>query len=414
MQEGISEYKYCSSCGQKVNISSHFCNRCGENLDKDNLTEQKCISNPPPLMDKNYNTGVEKREYVFEGNIHKCPHCGEPLKAFEIVCPRCRFEIRGAKSSNAVKDLAEKLENATSENQRIIIIKNFPVPNTKEDIFEFMLLASSNFDASYYATHLHEEDISDAWLTKIEQCYQKAKLSFGSNSDFEKIESLYLQIKNECAEKEIKIKYEQKAQQIAKERTEKATLFKKSKLHIVIIIFAIISALCIAVAFNDGRIIAGIIAIVMFILFVVAFLMGSGVIKEKVKNMRLIPLILAFILFVPYFATYSLMAGSLDSGLNNTETFEWSNLAMGDKLPDIGKTDAEIVWDNDSVLILNFYGCNKSEFEDYIDSCKDFGYNIDVQDDGTNFTAYNSEGYYLHLQYLDWGDKELTIDLKAP
>ncbi|MBQ8393474.1 MAG: hypothetical protein IJX51_06860 [Clostridia bacterium] len=190
-QESTKEYKYCSCCGQKVHINSHFCNRCGENLDKDNFTVQKDITEIPPLKEKNCNTDEKTREYVYEGNIHKCPHCGEPLKAFEIVCPVCKFEIRGAKSSSAVKDLAEKLEKATSENQRIIIIKNFPVPNTKEDIFEFMLLASSNFDASYYATHLHEEDISDAWLTKIEQCYQKAKIALKNENAFIEIQKLY-------------------------------------------------------------------------------------------------------------------------------------------------------------------------------------------------------------------------------
>lgn len=385
---------FCTNCGQQVADGAKFCANCGT-----------------PTMQNNANT---ERKTVFDGEIHKCPHCGEVLKAFETICPTCKFEIRGAKGSNAVKDLAEKLENASSEKQRIIIIKNFPIPNTKEDIFEFMLLASSNFDASYYATHLHEEDISDAWLTKIEQCYQKAKLAFGSHSDFERIESVYLKIKNECAEKESKIKHEQKAQQSAKERAEEANVFKKSKFRIVLIVFAIISALCCAVAFNDDKIWAGVIAIAMLVLFVTAFLMGSNIIKEKVKNMRLIPAILAFILFIPYFATYSIGGGSIIPGLNDTETIIWDRLAMGDKLPDFGKTEAEVVWDNDSTLILYFYGTTATEFEDYIDSCKDFGYNIDVEDDGANFTAYNSEGYYLHLQYLDWGDKKLTIDLEDP
>ena len=275
---------FCTNCGQQVAEGAKFCANCGTPISQ--------------------NTSNTERKTVFDGEIHKCPHCGEVLKAFETVCPTCKFELRGAKGSSTVKDLAEKLENATSEKQRIIIIKNFPVPNTKEDIFEFMLLASSNFDASYYVTHLHEEDISDAWLTKIEQCYQKAKLAFGDHSNFERIESVYLTIKNDCAEKESKIKHEQKAQQSAIERAEEATLFKKSKLRIVTIIFAIISALCIAVAFNDGRIVAGVIAIIMFASFVVAFLMGSGVIKEKVKNMRLIPAIVGFVLLIPYFALY--------------------------------------------------------------------------------------------------------------
>ena len=164
---------FCTNCGQQVADGAKFCANCGT-----------------PVSQNVANT---ERKTVFDGEIHKCPHCGEVLKAFETVCPTCKFEIRGAKGSNAVKDLAEKLENASSEKQRIIIIKNFPIPNTKEDIFEFMLLASSNFDAFYYTTHLHVEDVSDAWLSKIEQCYSKAKILL-DDKDIVVIKNVYDEI----------------------------------------------------------------------------------------------------------------------------------------------------------------------------------------------------------------------------
>lgn len=383
---------FCNNCGKQLNVGAKFCDECGTP-----------VLNTEP-----------KRETIFEGAIHKCPHCGETLKAFEIICPTCGTELRGSKSSSAIGALAEKLENAISEKQRIVIIKNFPIPNTREDILEFMLLASSNFDPSYYVTHLHEENISNAWLTKIEQCYLKAKLSFRDPPDFEKIESIYLKIKADCADKERKIIYEENARKESYVRAETEKGFKKSKLRIVIIIFTIISALCAAGSFNCGKILSGIIAIVMLASFVTAFLMGSGVIKEKVRNMRLLPLILAFVLFIPYSVAYSAAGGSRIPNLKDTETIEWNRLVMGNKLPDYGKTEAKVVWDNDRVLILYFYNQTKDEFENYIESCKKFGYNIGVEDDGANFTAYNSEGYYLHLQWLDWGDKELTIDLESP
>ena len=385
---------FCINCGQKLAECAKFCANCGKPVDG--------------------NSSNSQRKTVFDGEIHKCPNCGEVLGAFVSVCPSCSYEIRGAQSTSAISKLSEKLENATSEKQRIVIVKNFPIPNTREDIFEFMLLAASNFDSAYYATHLHEEDISDAWLSKIEQCYSKAKLSFGGHPDFERIESIYLGIKADCADKERKAKYEEKARREAQERFETEKDFKKGKLRIIIIVFAVISALCVAVSFNDGKILSGIIAIMMFAAFVTTFLMGNGVIKEKVKNTRLIPLILAFVLFIPYLATYSNTGGSSHSTIKDTETIEWDKFAMGNKLPDYGKTEAEVVWDNDRTLILYFYDQTKADFENYIDSCINFGYNIDIEDDGANFTAYNLEGYYLHLQWLDWGDKKLTIDLEPP
>ncbi len=165
---------FCENCGQSLEDGIKFCPTCGTATTA---------------------SGIE-RKTVYDGELHKCPHCGEVLKTFDVVCPTCGFELRGTKGSSAVRELAEKLEQASTDRQRIIIIKNFPIPNTKEDIFEFMLLASSNFDASYYATHLDEEDISDAWLIKIEQCYQKAKLILKNTEDLNQVERIYNEIKN--------------------------------------------------------------------------------------------------------------------------------------------------------------------------------------------------------------------------
>lgn len=379
---------FCSNCGKELNAGAKFCAECGTPV----------------------STTESKRKTVFEGDIHKCPHCGETLRAFETICPTCGTELRGAKSSSAISALSEKLENATSEKQRIVIIKNFPIPNTKEDIFEFMLLASSNFDSSYYATHLHEEDISDAWLTKIEQCYSKAKLSFGSHPDFEQIEALYLQIKSDCADKERKIKYEEKAQREAQERTETAKGFKKSKLRITIIIFAVISALFVAVSFNDGKILSGIIAILMFASFVTAFLMGSGVIKEKVKNMRLLPLILAFVLFIPYVSAYN---NKTVNTIDKHTEFEWPSVGVSQYLPTPPTIYGKIHTDDESRFNIDFYQISQTDFENYVKACKEKGFTISVTKTDSVFYAYNSDEYKLDIFYWE-DDEKLTIFLDAP
>ncbi|MFR1833701.1 MAG: DUF6591 domain-containing protein [Lachnospiraceae bacterium] len=383
---------FCSNCGKQLNSGAKFCAECGTP-----------VSN-----------AESKRKTVFEGDIHKCPHCGETLKAFETICPTCGAELRGTSSSSAISTLAEKLENATSDKHRIVIIKNFPIPNTREDILEFMLLASSNFDSSYYATHLHEEDISDAWLTKIEQCYSKAKLSFGTHPDFERIENIYLEIKADCAEKERKVKYEEKARRDAQERAETEKDFKKSKLRIAIIIFAVISALCVAVSFNDDEILSGIIAIVMFTLFVTAFLMGSGVIKEKVKNVRLLPLILAFVLFIPYFATYN-SSFDLDDLFDKKtyETLIWNELAMGNMLPTPDSLKGRIIVNSDEELRIYLADATKSTFSEYNQTCKEKGFTLDSTKNTTSYEAYNADGYRLCL-YFNESDSELSVNLYDP
>ena len=100
---------------------------------------------------------------------------------------------------------------------------------------------------------------------------------------------------------------------------------------------------------------------------------------------------------------------------DKVQEISWENLILGENLPDFGYNEAEVVWDTDDNLILYFYDMESSKYESYIEECKKFGYTIDAEDSGANYTAYNQEGYYLHLQYLDFtDDKKLTIDLENP
>ena len=168
--------KYCINCGQELAKSANFCANCGT-----------------PITQNTYDT---ERKTVYDGEIHKCPLCGEVLKAFETVCPTCKFELRGAKTASSVREFALKLENVSSEEKRIELIKNFYIPNTKEDIYEFFIYAMSNLSAS--------EREADAWQVKLEQTYHKAKLSFGNTEEFEYIHNLYIKTSKERSKKVFK------------------------------------------------------------------------------------------------------------------------------------------------------------------------------------------------------------------
>lgn len=197
---------FCSNCGTQLRTNDKFCPGCGTPVDGRNAS---------------------KRQQVFEGSIHKCPNCGEPIGSFTSTCPACGFEFRDVRTSTAVKEFAQRLDElqaqkkapsvlggvaaalglgkADNTNEQILdTIRNFNVPNTKEDVFEFMILASSNINTSVMSARTSseagansEEEFNtmkarnDAWLAKMEQVYQKAKLSFGNDPDFARIEEIY-------------------------------------------------------------------------------------------------------------------------------------------------------------------------------------------------------------------------------
>ena len=143
------------------------------------------------------NSSTNQRKTTYDGEIHKCPNCGEVLGAFVSVCPSCGYELRGTQSASAIKAFSSKIEQAASNEQKVTLIRNFPISNTKEDIFEFMILASSSITGEY------NEPIFNAWFAKFEQGYQKAKLAFGNDSDFAKIQSLYDQTTKQVSKERV-------------------------------------------------------------------------------------------------------------------------------------------------------------------------------------------------------------------
>lgn len=179
-----------------------------------------------------------ERKTVYEGYIHKCPNCGEVLEAFVTHCPSCGYEIRDTHSSSSVREFAAKLERIEAkqmpafeqkksvmkmvfgkdfqnkdeaeearddfekqkEQEKATLIINYSVPNTKEDILEFMILAASNINVKKGI----DDEVTKAWITKLEQVYQRAEISMGSNPDFLQIKSIYDRKKKEIKDKKHK------------------------------------------------------------------------------------------------------------------------------------------------------------------------------------------------------------------
>ncbi len=161
---------YCRKCGKQIPDNSRFCSFCGEDLSTDTNIEQEEYGN--------------KRKVVFDGEIHKCPNCGEILDSFVTKCPTCGFEIRGTKGgTNKVEELSEKLQKTNNISKKKELISNFYVPNTKEDILEFFTLAVSQID--------DDNSCSEAWCSKLDQTLIKARLSFGNTDEYEYLVKLY-------------------------------------------------------------------------------------------------------------------------------------------------------------------------------------------------------------------------------
>ena len=166
---------FCSKCGKKIADDALFCDGCGAKVGGDS---PKARSESPKQ----------------EGKVHKCPYCGEVLAHDALKCPTCGKEIRGREVAQSLQVFFEKINSIDDEDKKIELIKTFPIPNNREDILEFMFLATSNFDAKYYATNKNKDSVASAWLSKIEQCYEKGKVMLSSQSDLAQLNNLYQKV----------------------------------------------------------------------------------------------------------------------------------------------------------------------------------------------------------------------------
>lgn len=207
---------FCSNCGIKIEKSDMFCKNCGKALYVDNK-----------IIDRDE---IERKGDEIK-KIDRCPCCGDIIDSFVSHCPSCGYEIRIVESSNSIKELINKLESIDSrqmpekeeknsfmkmilgkdlkdedkereavqrfENQKISekvnVIINYPVPNTKENIVEFMILATSNINVKAGV----DDEISKAWIQKMEQVYQRAEITVKNAADLCPIKKLYESKKNE-------------------------------------------------------------------------------------------------------------------------------------------------------------------------------------------------------------------------
>lgn len=219
----VKQKRFCPYCGTKLDVGARFCKSCGKSIVQ---SGNSATGYTPPQSEENFShKQYTERKTVYEGQLHKCPNCGELLDSFKSHCPTCGYEIRDARSSSSVRELAQKLERIEAESmtpieekkslmkmvfgkdfkdedeiknaqnrfdehkrqQKANLIINFSVPNTREDILEFMILASSNIDVKKGI----DDDVTKAWLSKFEQVYDKAKILMGNNPSFAQIKYIY-------------------------------------------------------------------------------------------------------------------------------------------------------------------------------------------------------------------------------
>ena len=128
------------------------------------------------------------------GDVKKCPACGAMVQSYQGSCPECGYAFENLDANSSSQRLSDAINKVILENNKLVkqkgvdldaeksrridnVIKNFPVPTTKSDLFEFITALQSKTDG--YNGHAYE--------AKLNECIEKAKLLFSDDKLFRKL-----------------------------------------------------------------------------------------------------------------------------------------------------------------------------------------------------------------------------------
>lgn len=111
-------------------------------------------------------------------NVSKCPACGALRESMSTQCPACDYEFRD-NTTKVISELNDKfdrlrelgLSSRDYEAQYIDIVKNFPIPQVRDELFDVLIYVQPKALDT-------ESAIRTAWSLRQKEVVERAKLAF--------------------------------------------------------------------------------------------------------------------------------------------------------------------------------------------------------------------------------------------
>lgn len=347
---------FCIKCGQELPHGAQFCANCGT----------------PVTNSQHENRSERRREYA--GKIIKCPACGEELSSFTAICPACGHEINSAKVSESLAHFISKIEECDRRiaNSPETPRRGWATWKTGKRIGWILLNLFFAFIPMviYFLRPLFRTDKAPS-LTKEEKIKATTIENFAFPNDRASILEALLFIKSKVALLATE-KVNANNAYWTRLWTKKAEgLHQKAEMM-----------------FPGDKIAAN------------AY---SEIIRnsEKVQKALKIRVILSVILLVAFVLFTGVRNGSFDDIKNANTPLEIPETELSSLMPQIEGGKGEVVTNNSEYFTVDYYAIKEPDFENYKKLCRDSGFTIDVQNDGSLFDAFNSDGYNIRITYYD-------------
>ena len=351
---------FCSNCGYQLADGAKFCFECGAEVVASSAFQ------------------AEQRKTVYDGEIHKCPSCGEVLNSFVAICHACGFELSRKQTSSALQEFIEKVNAceriianspqsktgwtswskskrvwwvilnilficiplviylvwplvtiktspklSAEEKQMTSLIENFPFPNDRESILAALVFAKDKIDfISKEKVDRKSAYWMRLWCAKAEQLKQKADMLFPNDAI---VKQSYFEILDD------------------QNRVNK-TIKTKAILGLVVLI-----------------------AVIVFAVVRYGITDNVGITDDK----------------------------------DYDATFEWQTNGLFAELPQPKSNNGKIVIETEQQISFELYNVETEDFESYVKECREAGFVVGVSKTDMVFYATDDEGYKLSIFYYD-------------
>jgi len=126
------------------------------------------------------------------GEVKKCPACGAAVSSDMARCPECGYAFSDISANQSSKELASILSkfkgiSYLNMEEYSQAITTFPIPNTKADLLEFLTSLMPRIKPVKGEDKLEnkaQKMVAKAYESKVEECVNKAKISFPEDPQF--------------------------------------------------------------------------------------------------------------------------------------------------------------------------------------------------------------------------------------
>lgn len=398
---------FCTNCGKNLPDGAKFCFECGTRL-------TACEAGP--------------RESVYEGNVHKCPNCGEVLDSITAICPACNYEIR-RNSQLAIMDFKKRLEaydfeiskreadhkggwkewkkeakvlwvllnvflfavpvfvywiwpkltcsgepsSTGVEKEKTTFIENYTFPNEREAALEMLNYSVEQSDF-YTSQPTNRKNVywANFWANRAEQYYKKADMLLSDKGDASAIT--------------IKNRYQEISE-------NKEIVKKKVKRNVIIS--------CVGLLLAMAMLVTGYALIISGIKFTVESIRESISDAKKRKEEEELA---------------EKLKQEEEERQRKWEKYHtslaWKSSGLYAQLPEPNTGYGEVVTDTEDELCVDLYQMTVAMYEEFIETCEKKGFTVGTQTTTSSFYAKNDRMYALSLNF-DVHEKTVRVTVNG-